>query len=173
MRRKSCTAAPVGEVMKADRERQRGNRALFFRGKQPLIREPSFQRLELALEAPNPVLNHRADHQLVLAADFIDADLAIHEHLQSVAQRHGLLGGVATKEHGADLGAGILQGKINMAAGLRAQVGDFAAHPAGPDARFQQRLDPAGELRDRLNLVGRIRKQRVVPGLHAAVFFRA
>jgi hypothetical protein len=106
MRRKSCTAAPVGEVMNPHCPRQGGQRLLPLRREEPLRREPRLERLELALQPPHAVVDHQAHDQLILPARLVHAHLAVHDHLQAVAQLHRLPQGVAAEQHRAELGAG-------------------------------------------------------------------
>ena len=131
-----------------DRARQQRD-GLLARGiEETLGGEPLLELLQFLLEPAGAMLDERAHHQLILAAGLVDADFTIGQHLQSVAQRHTLPRGIAPEEHAAELGAGVLERKIHMPAGLGAEIGNFTAHPTGPEAALQEFLHPAGELSD-------------------------
>ena len=116
------------------------------------------------------MVDERPHHQLILAARLIDADLAVGQHLQPVAQGQALARGVAAEKHAAELRAGVLEGKIHMAAGLRAEVRDFPRNPAGGEAALEQLLHAAGELGDALHPPGI--PEGGVGRFHAPDFFR-
>jgi hypothetical protein len=122
------------------------------------------------LQPPHAVVDHEAHDQLILPARLVHADLAVDDHLQAVAQLHRLPQGVAAEQHRAELRAGVLEGKIRMAAGLRAQVGDFAADPRGAEAALEELLHAAGELRHALHPPGI--PEGGVGRFHAPDFFR-
>jgi hypothetical protein len=134
-----------GRRDEADRCGHRGKRALALAIEQALGRQPLLERLEFPLQPPDAVLDHRADDELILSPRLVDADLAVHDHLQPVAQFHLLAQRIAAKQNRAELRARILQRKINMPARLRPEVRDLAAHPARPQAAFEQRLHASRE----------------------------
>jgi hypothetical protein len=168
MRKKSCTAAPVGDVMNPTVAGSSGSARFRAASKQSLVRQPFFQRLELALQPAHTVLDHRAHDELILAARLIHAHLAIDHDLQPVAQLHGLPRCIAAEQHRAHLRPGVLQRKIHVAARLRADVRHLAAHPGRAQPALEQRLDPARELADRLHAIVHPAGQRLVPSAHAA-----
>ncbi|OQB90679.1 MAG: hypothetical protein BWX86_02187 [Verrucomicrobia bacterium ADurb.Bin122] len=177
-------AAPVATLEDADEilhggARRRGDesdgrghrreRKLVLRGEQTLGGEALLERLELPLEAADAILDHGADDELVLPARLVEAESAKGHDLLAVAQAHALPRGVAAKHHRAELRAGILERKVNVAAGLCAQIGDLALDPAGLDAAFEQTFHAAREVGDRFHAVAGLTVKRAVAWTHAAV----
>ena len=152
-----------------DGARQERQRLLALRREQALSGQPLLEFFQLLLEPPGTVLDQGARDELVLAARLVDVDLTIGEHLQAIAELHSLPGRVAAEQHTGELGAGVLEGEINVAAGLRPEVGHLAAHPTRRHPTLQHLLHPPRELRDRLDPAGV--GQRVVSFIHG-VFFR-
>ena len=127
------------------------------------------ERLELPLEAADAIFDHGPDDELVLPARLVEAEAAEGYDLLAVAQAHALPRGVAAKHHRAELRAGILERKVNVTAGLRAQVGDLAFDPAGLDAAFEQTFHASREVGDRFHAVTGLSEKRVGAWTHAAV----
>ena len=155
--------------MKTDRARQERQWLLVGRVKQAFVSETFFQFLEFLLKAAGPLLDERAGDELVLAPRFIDIDLTVSQHLQPVAQRDALAGGITAKHHAGELGTRVFQGKINVAAGLNPEIRHLPVHPAGRQSALEQFLHPARELRDGLHAT-RIVEENTV-GCFQAVFF--
>ena len=107
-----------------------GERLLACGIEQPLGVQSAFERLEPFLERPDPAPLHETDDELILAARFVDGQVAVHLHLHSVRQRHGgRRGGGVAEKYARNLTPVVLEREVLVPRRLLAVVGDFAFHP--------------------------------------------
>jgi hypothetical protein len=91
------------------------------------------------------------DDELVSAACGINVDCATADDLQPVVQVKPQAAGGAPPDDGADLGAIVLEGQINVTRLGTREVAHLAGHGNLGKAPFQLRLDLVRKLRDREN----------------------
>ena len=145
-RRKSRSAAPVGLVATPMRRGRNGQRPLARRVEQPLLLEPGLELLQLEGAGPGAAQLHLLHHQLVLPMRRVDLDEATGHHLEPLGQGQGQAARLGGPEHGAQHRLGVLEGEVDVAAPLAAQVGHLACHPDVAEARLQGVAQGAGQL---------------------------
>lgn len=117
-------------------------------GEEPFGGEFLFEGFELELEGACAGGEDAADDELVLTAGFVDGEVALE--LEGEAVVHGdedLLGGVFEEDAG-ELSGGVFEGEVAVAAGLAAEVADFAFDPEIAESGFDGVAEAAGELGD-------------------------
>ena len=132
----------------ANGARARRERTLALGGEEALGGEAGFEFFKFELEAAQAVLEDEADDELVGTARLVNGNLAEGEELEAIAHVEPGAKGVGPEEDAGELAAGVLEGEVEVAAGLAAEIGDLAAYPDFGYRGFEQVLDPAGELGD-------------------------
>ena len=148
-RRKSRTAAPVGDVTSPTRRGQRGQRPLPPGVEEPLGGEPGLQLLEGELERAQAFRLQHLAHELVLAPDGVDVEPAEREDVEPVGRLEAHPPHPAPEEDGPHLGLLVLQREVDVPRGVDPQVRDLALDPEPAEAALERVLDRARELRDR------------------------
>ena len=139
----SRIAAPVGDVTRPMRCGYFGSGRFRSGANKPFRRELLLEFLKRDLQRADALQFHRADDELVLPARLINRHVALQQNLLAVRQQFAMRNFLAAEQHAAQLRRRVLEREINVAGRLRAQVGDFAAHPDGADLFFQQRAGSA------------------------------
>jgi hypothetical protein len=80
---------------------------------------------------------HVLEHQLVLAARFVQGQATTHEHLQAVARREAQARGLHAEHRAAHLRVLVLQREVDVARSRAREVADFALDPDLGKGPFQ------------------------------------
>ena len=89
-----------------------------------------------------------ADHQLALAAGFVEGGVGLEEDLAAVLEERAGGAGVVAETDALHLGGGVFEREIDMTRTLGAQVADLARDPHPADVFFQKPFEGRGQLRD-------------------------
>ena len=112
------------------------------------IGESAFELLKGLLQGAGAVKVDGVDNQLVVASRFIDGDPAAADHMGPVLGNLRQITLLHFEQHRLDLGAGILEGEIEMAGIGFVQIGDFAGDADKGKSPLKQAADGAVELGD-------------------------
>ena len=86
-----------------------------------------------------------ADDELVLAAGFIDGEIALQHKFVAVFEEFAMGDDFAAKEDAAELGARVFQGEINVTRALGAKICDFTGDPNLADFLLEEATNFLGE----------------------------
>ena len=118
-----------------------GQRTLARAVEETLALQLALEFLEGDLQRTNALRLDGAHQQLILAAHFVNRQLAVEQQLLPVLEKFAVRRRLAAKEHAAQLRRRILEREINVARRLRAQVRHLAADPHRRDLLLQHAPD--------------------------------
>jgi len=131
-----------------DTARKGGQGAFLITAEQSLCFQAGLEFKEAFKEPALAGLAQGFHIQLVVAPGFIKGGEGASFHLLAIFRPESQQLGFVAPEGAAHLGAGILEGEIEVAGGRPAQVGDFSADPGQGQAALQQGADDLVELAD-------------------------
>ena len=123
-----------------------------LRGKQPLSLQPGLQDLEGLGQGPLPQGLQVIHHQLVFAPGFIDREAPPAQELAALLGLEAHMLVTALEQHRPELGPGILEGEVVVAAQRLTQIGDLAAHPDQGEIGLQAVANLPGEGAHRIDV---------------------
>lgn len=142
---KVTQGGPAGRGDKGDGPGQAGQ-GLFTGFVEESLRAELFLQFEEGLlETAHAILLKGAENDLIVAARLVDGEAPGADDLQPVAEAQGEAHGVIAETDAGDGGAGILEGKVDMAGGLAPEVADFPPDTDDRIGRFEEGLDLACE----------------------------
>lgn len=122
----------------ADPLRESRNGTFAFPGEETLCVELLFEFFKCGLEFAFALKFDIDDAELVLAARFVNGEFAVDGDGLAVFEKGTVRGaGVRFEEDASELRVLILEREVNMARGLKAEVGDFAGDPCVADAGLE------------------------------------
>src|SRR5262249_33033737 len=133
---------------------------------QPLGLEPPFELLEREQQRAEPGRAQFPHHELVAPARQVDGDVAERLHLGAVAGLERQPGHGALPHHALELGFGVLQGEIEVAAAGGPDPGELAPHPHRREGLLELVLDAERERRDAEDALGLWRRRKPGPVDH-------
>lgn len=142
---KVTKGGPAGRGDEGDGPGQAG-KGLFTGFIKESLRAKFFLQFEKGLlEATHAILLKGAENDLIVAAWLVDGEAPGTDDLQPVAEAQGKAHGVIAETDAGDGGAGILEGKVDMAGGLAPEVADFPPDTDDRIGRLEESLDFARE----------------------------
>src|SRR6185437_5583997 len=139
-------------------------RAFSLGGKQAFGGELLLELFERNLQRAHALQLDGANNQLILAARFVNRDVALQQHFLPVLEQLTMRHHFATEQHAAQLRTSVLEREINMSGTLRAKIGNLTGDPYGSDLLLQQAPYVRGQFRDGENFTSGWRRSRGLGG---------